>query len=401
MMYSFKENTTLKIGFIAVILVLLTTLSVWIYIDQISSREPADLPKATLEDNDGRESERQGHERDTLAATVSDTKQVDDTWQAALEMGVDDKEMGMAMLRLSHNTLFERIGSQIRKVGVESIEEGIHNLYQVNMYSWPGAGPRRGRAFLNENKPIPLPADIGIRDTKSILSNRRFLKVYAELSNMSVEQASVLVNKELNLSLQQYLLSYAQHPDINSDRLNVSSIEKIRAENPKAGISGIGLTIETQDENKVTLLGFRLKVLSLVWIAGSLELKATSPSVQKVVQEAIKQRDGLYSDSQQGYFYKYQVLGRASLYNRQILTTGLCGTSSKSDQLVTKLKQIGLERMTIRSPVFDASLTGFDLPVRSGVAQADYTRGELSIPCFPAMDDNAFDQAVSLHSAVE
>lgn len=400
-MFFFKKSTKLKTRFTVVVLVIVTAFSVLIYvvIDKISSREPPNLLNSISEENSERELEPNERVSDIPPVPVISTNEVDDNWQASLEMGVDDKEVEMAMLRLSDDPLIKRIVAQIGKVISETTEESVHNLYQVNMYSWPGGGPRRGRAFLYE--PIPLPANIGIRDTKSILSNRRFLKVYHELTNMPVEQASAIVNKELNLSLQKYLSSYAQHPDINSDYLTVDSMEKMKAENPKAGISGIGLTIETQDENKVVLLGLRLKVLSLVWIAGSLELKATAPSVQRVVQKAIEQRDGLYGDSVQSAYYKYEVLGRASLYNRQILTTGLCGTSPKSDQLVNKLKQIGLERMTMRSPVFDASLTGFDLPVRSGVAQADYTRGELSIPCFPAMDDKVFDQVIALHSALE
>jgi len=407
MVFSHKENAKARVGALAAILTLAGALFILTCI-----AKKAVSPKESLYDQNtpivANESEAKGQEHDFDASTTvsasspsqnaPNRNELEDIWEPVLDLGIGDEEIRTAMLRLSHGPLFERVGSQIEKVAGESIKEAIHNLYHVNMFFWPGAGPLNGRYVLEGDSLIPPSADVGGRDTKSILSNRRFLKVYEELSNMPVDEASALVSKELNLSFQQYLSAYSQDPQILSDRLTVSSIEKMLAEDPNQPIVGLGWISETPEESEMTLLGLRFKVLSLVWIAGSLELKATDAAVQEVIREAIRQRDGLYSDRSQSAFYKYQVLSQASLYNRQILVTGLLGTSARSGYLYSQIAQIGLERKKIRSTLFDAVATEYDQLVRFGPMRPDYAKGELYIYCFSAMNDETFDKAISLRS---
>jgi len=402
MVHLSRQNAKARITQLAVILIIAASLVIVVLRakKRPSSNEPMDNTKVVANEN-----ELQVREDDNGTSTAispshaaDGTDLADQTLEELVGVGIEDEEIATVMFQASQPALFGRIRAQIEKVSSESIEEAVHNLYRVNMFFWPGGPPLQGRGFSGDC--IPLPPDIGDDDTKAILSNRRFLKVYAELSNMPADEASALISKGLNLSFEQYLSVYAQDAQINSDRLTVASMEKMRAENPKSGIAGPGWISQTKDESKMSLLGIRFKVLSLLWIAGALELKPTQPIVRKVVSHGIRQRDALYGDTHQSTFYKYEVLKQASLYNRQILTTALFGTSGRSEDLYSQARQVGLERTKIRSTVFDATVTEYDLPVRAYVMQPDYTRGELHIYCCPAMNDETFDKAISLHSAL-
>jgi hypothetical protein len=398
------QNARARITQLAVILIIAASLVIVLVLakKRPSRNEPIPEGNAELVTDENELQAQQDHNATSTKPsppdTADDTALADQVLEEVPGVGIEDEEILTAMFQASKPDLFGRIQDQIEKVRNESFEEAIHNLYQVNMFFWPGGPPLQGRIFIGDY--IPLPPDIGDDDTKAILSNRRFLKVYEELSNMPVDKASALINKDLNLSFEQYLSVYGQDTQINSDGLSVASMEKLRAENPKGGIAGPGWISQTKDESKMTLLGIRFKVLSLLWIAGALELTVTQPVVQKVVSHGISQRDALYGDTNQSSFYKYEVLRQASLYNRQILITALFGTSGRSEDLYSEAGQIALERTKLRSTVFDATVTEYDLPVRSYVMQPDYTRGELHIYCCPAMNDETFDKAVSLHSSV-
>jgi hypothetical protein len=145
-------------------------------------------------------------------------------------------------------------------------------------------------------------------------------------------------------------------------------------------------------EGDVVIAGARLKVLALVWVSGVLKLDACKDNVANITNIALKQRAELYDDSTLVSFFKSEMLGRASLYNRQILATGLIALTTKSNTEASAIAtEVGIEWQEHKLVSYMAALTEFDLHARDGILKPDYS-GWTSVVKFVApMNDRDFD----------
>ena len=85
------------------------------------------------------------------------------------------------------------------------------------------------------------------------------------------------------------------------------------------------------------------------------------------------------------------MLFEASLYNRQILGYALLGVAEKSsehDAVLAKSK-LNVEEKVLAS--FDAAVTEYDLPVKSGVMKPDRSLGTVNVRYLSPATDTTFD----------
>lgn len=197
---------------------------------------------------------------------------------------------------------------------------------------------------------------------------------------MSEAEAETLINAELPNALDIYIELY-------------DGYSEFKKEQEEQAVGWIG---ETTDESEVVLLGSRYKVLSLVWIAGLLELEGCQVNVDKAINIAIKQRDAMYRNPKYSDRFKRTVLENVSIYNRQLLLTGLAGVLQKPSALSSYLQEAEVIMKHFQSTAYNARFTQYDLPVRSFYGKPDYLKGKFTIGCFSPIDDSTFEQAISI-----
>ncbi len=135
-----------------------------------------------------------------------------------------------------------------------------------------------------------------------------------------------------------------------------------------------------------------MQVFSLVWIAGMLRLAENRQQVEEVVRLAIKQKRDLDGDTKLDPYFKEVMLNRASLYNRQILSSGLIGVTFKeSGAELDAMKTVGIQWRQRTLAAYNAALTEFDKPVQSGVMATDLSPGSLTVNFVLSMNDADFD----------
>ena len=295
-----------------------------------------------------------------------------------------------AYLALDWPEVMTRIRKQIEMISDESLPESMDNLYQVNTFTWPGWG-REGLRHVLGGKLLPLPPALGESDLHSILSNRRFARILQELSQMPKQGAADLVSDSLERSLATYRSLLADYIEVFEPRFRADSIHA----DSSGGITGPVWICETVDETEPVLLGTRYNVLALVWLAGSLGLTECHEEIKEIARQETVQRDRLYGDDHLHQFYRSEVLEKLSLYNRQILAFGLVGTSARAADLQQSLAQENVARIRLETSRFDALLTPYDLPVRSGYAEPDMSQGIVAIECYAAISDSTFDKLLS------
>ena len=282
-----------------------------------------------------------------------------------------------------------RIRRQIEVLSDESLTESMDNLYQVNMFSWPGGGHEGG--FAGFGKALPLRDKAGESDLDNIISNRRFVRIFEELTQMPKESAADLVADHLDTALSTYQSLFNDFVTASKSHFRADSAQP----NEHGAIIGPVWIGETEDEKQVVLLGARYNVLSLVWIAGSLDLAKCHGQVKEVARQSMLQREWSYNEDELHDFYRSVILEKLSLYNRQILAFGLAGTSDKMKDLKQMLSERGVRQIRLETSRFDALLTPYDLPVRSGHAEPDMSKGVIEIECYGAVDDSTLDELIS------
>ena len=208
---------------------------------------------------------------------------------------------------------------------------------------------------------------------------------------MPSEGRAGLVAHSLEGSLAKYGSLFAEYVEATKPHFRVDSVRV----DEDGALTGPGWVSETEDEKQPVLLGARYNVLSLVWIAGSLGLTECHEQVKKIAQDAVSQRDWFSHHDELHDLYRGEVLEKLSLYNRQILAFALTRTSTKMAGLQQLLAEKGLVPIRLETSRFDASLTPYDLPARSGYAQPDMSLGTVKIECYAGVDDTAFDQLLS------
>jgi hypothetical protein len=91
----------------------------------------------------------------------------------------------------------------------------------------------------------------------------------------------------------------------------------------------------------------------------------------------------------------FPVLAFASLYNRQILATGVLGISIEAEKGDEILKNKGCKMASERLTKFDSPVAVYDLSRRQEGKATYYSEGELNIKYLSPLDDSAFDNLIN------
>ena len=278
--------------------------------------------------------------------------------------------------------IYDRLKHQVARLEDESMAESLANLADVELFYWPG--PDRGPGSFGV-RDLPLSSTVGTKDVEAICSNRRFCKLFEEAEELDKVTFSKRLNDEFIRCTAEYLKLYdaklqEQAPSYNAEKLK-----------DQKTIVGPGFVTGNVKNGEIVLAGSRLKILALVSICGALQLAECKTNVASIVRIALKQREDMYSDASLHSFFRSEMLKQASLYNRQIIGSALLGLESEEVQAEI-VKDLGLEWKEYRIPSFKVTLTEFDLPVKSGAMQPDYTLGSRSLKILRPLEDSTFDQ---------
>lgn len=289
---------------------------------------------------------------------------------------------------LAQDTAFPRnptAEEQIEMLQKETLDQGFYRLRNVNLFYLYHIDP--GRIIMDLDAPRGVLSDeIEQHSVVRILSNRRVLKLYKELSEMNKGEAAATLNRHLNETFSQYRNAYDTDERIIT-LIEPSLEDKVGYGKISSRTSVISLITGTVDPNDITLCGLRHALLSLIWIAGALELEATHASIVKIAEEARQQRNGLSASE---FFYssdKEDALDHLSIYNRTILGTALLRTSPSK----TVPQDFRLQLTTISQTTYDAQHTIYE---RCG--QGDFSKGEIRVELFTGITDDTFDQLLAL-----
>jgi hypothetical protein len=273
-----------------------------------------------------------------------------------------------------------RIAEDVQVLKAESVEDSVRMLSEVQMFYWPGRPQNAGGVI------FPLTQDIGQEDVERIMSNRRFLKVSRELSNLPKERASALVSEQISAALPRYRTMFEEMwKKVVDGRRNVPP--------GMPATAGPTLQISNNPDHSPTLAGLRLQLLSLVLISGNLELEAARPAVLSVVEEGCRQRERFYKDSEGNEMDRFLMLTTVGLYSRQILATGIQGTFKPQTRPATAEQQAHIDNWEARRLThYDAAATPYDLLTRGGgPIPPDYTKGSIELRFHKGLDDKAFN----------
>ena len=281
-------------------------------------------------------------------------------------------QLGAASIPWRRMTLGQRV-SALRD---ESVEESLQMLSQVWLfYRWPGSSGGAGE--------VQLPEDARAERVvvERIMSNRRFLKVFQELSEMSPTKAGQLVAREIERTLPAYR-------EMSEEYWQFTTGQDKRPRSRPPSFNQISNNLD----GSPTLYGLRHKLLSLVLIAGNLKLADSRPAIRSVVKEACRQRDRSYVATAEHRRLAWAMIHDVALHNRRILATGIIGTSAgKAGQLAQDDGKLAGIFESRRLTHYDAAFTYYD---RHG--QPDFSKGEIHVKFHKGLDDAAFDKLVAL-----
>lgn len=254
----------------------------------------------------------------------------------------------------------------------ESTQDSVKMLHQIAEYQFPGSDPIQPCS-------LPLLAENGTTELEKVMSNRRFLKILAELGTMSKSQAASVVNQEIDNTLPLYL----------------SMLDEQVEHFKQAGKVQLGSKISNNEDRSPVFQGLRLKLLALVFTAGNLELEQSQTAIQEVAKAAISQRKRWYYSKDFSKIDRAAILIHQGIYNRQILVTGLYGTYGFSEQEIDSVSQKnGLPFQERKLTLYDSSATPYDHFTRLGMIPADFSKGKQIIRFPEPMDDKTFDLAL-------
>jgi hypothetical protein len=259
----------------------------------------------------------------------------------------------------------------------ESPQESLSLLSDLELFYWPGAR----EIGMSHDSPT-LSKGIGWWDVDTILSNRRFLKVYRELMALPDVEATDLINAEIKNLLPVYSSMFEE---------TWKKVSAMRANNPIEGKTSYGvgpsLMIINNPDHSPTLVGARLKILGLMIVAGNKKLPGTSAAIKAVVSEATRQRERFYKEETGGApADRLVTLQNCGLYNRQILATALLAMEN------TGQSKQGDSWESHELTYYDAATTPYDFEVRNlGITPVDFSKGKQIISVHAPLDDVEFD----------
>ena len=267
-----------------------------------------------------------------------------------------------------------KVEKTVAELQGETPAESVSNLYYVTDYFNPGAMPN----IISEENQNQV-------DLDAIMSNRRFRKVFSELGKMDKAAASQMVKTNLISALANYSNLYEKiMPQLDP-------LFKITKDHTNSGPISftVGVT-KPEDEGAETITGERMKVFSLVWISGMLRLTDNRELIEQVTRLALKQRMELNFDPTWQPDFKATMSQCVSLYNRQILSSGLLGVTFKDEGMESNvMTAAGIQWQQKKLVAYDAALTEFDKP--AAVMAPDRSTGTLTVSFVSPMHDTNFD----------
>jgi hypothetical protein len=297
-------------------------------------------------------------------------------------------EAARAQIREMFPVVADRLEKQTSKLAGESTAESIAKLSDVDLFYSPGPSMDQGMSDA-----LPLPKDEGRLDLDAIMSNRRFRKVFEELSCMDKDAASEILRRALSAGTEEYLRLYSDKmKELAPPHTEASAGGKRGPVGPPVFVIG-GVP-----EGKAVIAGSRLNVLALVWSCGMLNLTNCKAEVEGVARLALNQRTELYNAPTVG-FPKRVMLRHASLYNRQIISSALLGVTTTDDAI---LRAVGIEWRVCSLTRFNSVVTEYDVPVHMGLSRPDFSQGTLKVRYVAPIDDVQFDKLLrSLRIPIE
>jgi hypothetical protein len=224
----------------------------------------------------------------------------------------------------------------------ESVEKSVERMCLASAYDWPGTSAEDVLIVR-----FPLDSAPGIVDVHRLMSSRRFVKVYQELSTLPKIRATDLIRRELQVSLKKY------------DRLYEEYVEAVRSgSGAKSGRRLWGAISDNGDVDNPTVLGLRLQVLGLVLLAGNLELKDTAPAVMTVAKRGVEQYKTLQDPTKYSKSFAVSAAADFSLYSRHVLATGMIGTAPLRDDPI--VLEYAARLQTRELAPLDAARTPYD-----------------------------------------
>ncbi len=270
---------------------------------------------------------------------------------------------------------------QVAMLREESLDQGFFRLRNVNLFFSPGV-PYSGEIIWEDTMTVSEQSEF--LSVQTITSNRRVLKIHEELAALPKAEAVAVLNAHLQEMFAEYRTAYSTDEGVNNP-VGFTHEERNR---PGFAYGGLAYVSNTVDPNEVTLTGLRYAVLSLVWIASSLELDGARQTVIAIAEEGCHQRDVLRGDEIHHNAYKRSVLDSFSVYNRIILGTALLRlTPGLKTQLVSG-GGVSLEPKSLRQARYDAPSTVHD---RIGGGGPDFSRGEIVVDYYTGITDDELD----------
>ncbi len=196
---------------------------------------------------------------------------------------------------------------------------------------------------------FPVGPGPGKFDVHRLMSNRRLVKVFQELSAMPKPRATVILHRHLQASLKEY------------DRLFAAQMqERVR----RRGVGDAlpqGMFMAISDDGNVahaTWFARRLQVLALVLLAGNLELPELAADVRAVAKRGVEQYADFQDDTKYEVIIGVLMTSHGSLYSRQTLAIGLLGTCPNRDDPTVREYMARLRTMKLAP--FDAPRTPYE-----------------------------------------
>jgi hypothetical protein len=239
----------------------------------------------------------------------------------------------------------------------ETTSETVFKLYYVNEYYNPFA---MGEYIMDANRDqIAL---------NLIMSSGRFRTAVNELRKMDKAAAAQLVRTNLLSALASYSHMY--------DEYLRQMAPNFRLTTDKTNYGMIAFQVTAKDGEE-TIIGEKMKVFTLVWISGMLKLADNQELVEQVAGLALKQKRELNDPALESRF-QASMLHSASLYNRQILGSGLIGVTCREAGVESEVMEaVGIQWQ-------QQTLAAYEAP--------DYATGEVTVNFLSPMNDTSFDR---------
>ena len=270
------------------------------------------------------------------------------------------------------------IAEQVRPLESESPQLSLANLWEGKMFNYPAMHLLTGQGEIG---PFPLVEGTGSADIIRVTSNRRVVKLLEELGAMPESEAARLISEQIMASLEPYREDCDRYLELLADLPNLG--------NPVRGISYRITSVDDPPDAH----WMRASLISLVFIAGNLELTDARDAVLTVAYEAVTQRETFYDYENTGLRMEdaHYALAGIGLYNRSLLATGLIGVGAASDAAAATLEASGKDWIEMRLTPYDAEVSTYDQPVLHGTMPPDFSRGEILVRYWPPLNDEEFD----------